>query len=306
MRVAMVTTLEQSVLHGDVDRPFHEASFSARGVELVTAAWDDPTVDWDSFDLVVVRSPWNYPEHLGAFLTWLGERERLTRFHNPAALIRWNLDKRYLADLASSGVAVVPTGYADRPDQLAAALAAGARQAAELVVKPTVSAGSRLTGRFRADSPDAVHLCRRILDRGLGVMVQPFARSVDVRGEHSAVAFDGVVSHTFRKGPILAEDGRLIGDVYREEVTPVALSPAEREVLDATLTASTELARTRGWLGPDEQLLYARVDLITLDDGRPALLEAELFEPCFFFPVDPLAAERFLDAVIARAETNLE
>jgi hypothetical protein len=133
-------------------------------------------------------------------------------------------------------------------------------------------------------------------------MVQPFARSVDDRGEHSAVAFDGVVSHTFRKGPILAEEGRLIGDVYKEEVTPVALSLAEQEVVVATLTASTDLARTRGWLGGDEELLYARIDLVILEDGSPALLEAELFEPCFFLPVDPPAADRFLDAVIARVE----
>ena len=300
MRVAMVTTSEQSALHGDVDRPLHEAAFRARGIEMVAAPWDDPTIDWEGFDLVVVRSPWNYPEHLPAFFDWLRARARLTTFHNPAALIRWNLDKRYLAELSARGVTVVPTSFADDPVQLEATFEAVAGPASELVVKPTISAGSRLTGRFAAGGEQATELGRRILDRGLGVMVQPFARSVDDRGEHSAVAFDGVVSHTFRKGPILAEEGRLIGDVYKEEVSPVVLSEAERVVVDATIAASTELARARGWLGRDEELLYARVDLVTLDDGTPALLEAELSEPCFFLPVDPAGADRFVDAVVAR------
>jgi hypothetical protein len=304
MRVAMVTTSDQSVLADDVDRPLNDAAFDNRGIEVVPAAWEDPAVPWEAFDLVVVRSPWNYPEHLDAFRAWLDARDGLATLHNSAGLIRWNLDKRYLHDLAARGVTVVPTRFASDRPSLDVALAAVAQGASEVVVKPTISAGSRLTGRFRVGTDDAAELGRRILLRGLDVMVQPFAASVDVRGEHSAVAFDGVVSHTFRKGPILGEQGRLRGGVYSEQVTPVTLSDEEHGVVASTLAASTALAREHGWLGVDEELLYARVDVVTLDDGTPALLEAELFEPCFFLPVDPPAAERFAAAVLARVQTN--
>jgi hypothetical protein len=39
---------------------------------------------------------------------------------------------------------------------------------------------------------------------------------------------------------------------------------------------------------------------VRLDDGTPALLEAELAEPSFFFGVDPDSAQRFVDAAVRR------
>ena len=53
-------------------------------------------------------------------------------------------------------------------------------------------------------------------------------------------------------------------------------------------------------LSPDEHLLYARYDIVRLDDGTPALLEAELFEPSLFLMVDPASPARFVAAVQAR------
>jgi hypothetical protein len=47
-------------------------------------------------------------------------------------------------------------------------------------------------------------------------------------------------------------------------------------------------------------LLYARIDLVALDDGRPAVLEVELAEPALFLPHAPGAADRFAAAVGAR------
>lgn len=53
-------------------------------------------------------------------------------------------------------------------------------------------------------------------------------------------------------------------------------------------------------LGLEGPLLYARVDLIPDDEGRPVLLELELTEPSLFFGVAPGALDRFADAVVAR------
>jgi len=300
VKVGLVTTTDVSVLVDDVDRPAVDAAFAARGIGVDRAAWDDPSVDWAGYDLVVVRSPWDYPERLEAFLRWLEDVGNLPTFHNPGPLIRWNLDKRYLDDLAMRGVPIVPTRFASDATGLADALLAGAQGAPELVVKPSISAGSRLTGRFTSGSAAAADLGGRILDLGLTAMVQPFASSVDTRGEHSAVMFDGELSHTFRKGPILGDEGRLRGDTYIEEVSPVALSRTEHRVVAEASAASTQVAFERGWLRSGEQMLYGRFDLVTLDDGTVALLEAELFEPCFFLPVDPLSADRFVDAVVRR------
>ena len=37
-------------------------ALAARGVDASPAVWDDDGVDWAHFDLVVVRSTWDYPK----------------------------------------------------------------------------------------------------------------------------------------------------------------------------------------------------------------------------------------------------
>jgi hypothetical protein len=82
------------------------------------------------------------------------------------------------------------------------------------------------------------------------------------------------------------------------------LSAGEAVVVDQALAGTSSIAVQRGWLLPGRELLYGRFDLVTMDDGRVVLLEAELFEPSFFLPVDPPAAERFVRAVIARVGSD--
>lgn len=297
-KVAFVTTLDTAILHDDFDHPFHVEAFAAAGIDLEHAAWEDPAVRWEGFDLVIVRSPWNYVDRLDEFGQWLHARRTLTTMHNPADLIEWNMDKRYLAELAVSGVNVVLTSYASNNAELDEALVATATP--QVIVKPSISAGSRLTGRFANGSAAAADLGERILAAGFTVMVQPFASSVDAVGEIGTVMIDGVISHSFRKGPLLADEGALRGGEYCEEISVAELSTDERAlVLDAN-AAVERIVRDRGWVSPDEHLLYARYDIVRLDDATPALLEAELFEPSLFLMVDPRSPARFVAAVQAR------
>lgn len=297
-RVAFVTTLDTAILHDDFDHPFHVEAFAAAGIDLEHAAWEDPDIEWDGFDLVVVRSAWNYVDRLDAFREWLHSRRSLVTMHNPVDLIEWNMDKRYLTELAAAGVAVVPTSYAATVDELAGALAEVDTE--QVIVKPTISAGSRLTGRFALGSPGAPALGRRILDAGFTVMVQPFAASVDRIGEIGTVLIDGEISHSFRKGPLLDDEGSLRGGEYCEEITAAELSADERGLVLAVDAEVDRIVHARGWAAPGRRLLYARYDLVRLDDATPALLEAELFEPSLFLMVDPASPTRFVEAVRSR------
>lgn len=297
-RIALVTTAETATLHDDLDRPFQDAAFLDAGVSCSYVPWEDESVEWESFDIVIVRSPWNYTKRLAEFMQWLRDRSPMSHFHNPAALILWNLDKRYLAELALAGVPVVPTTYAVDVGELERAL--GANPSAMVIVKPVISAGSRLTGRFATGSPAALDLGRQILAENLAVMIQPFAESVDSSGEIGAVMFDGAISHSFRKGPLLGDEGRLRGDEYREVITPADLAEDERSLVLRAQSVVRRIAVDRGWIGSSDELLYGRYDIARLDDGTPALLEAELAEPSFFFGIDPNAAQRFVDAVVRR------
>jgi glutathione synthase/RimK-type ligase-like ATP-grasp enzyme len=300
--VAFATAPSDYLGANDTDRPHHEAAARAAGVDLEHVVWSDPLADWSGYDLVVVRSAWDYLDHLEAFDAWLGALDGLGTLHNPAAVVRWNLDKRYLAELSTCGVPVIDTRVCDDASDVAAALRAVAGSSGEVVVKPVVSAGSRLTGRYASGDPAAAALADRILAGGTAVLVQPAVASVATEGEVAALVFGGTISHAVRKAPLLALGGGLVGGTYTERVVREDLTRGRRAVVEAASAAVARLVADR--FGVHEPLLYARIDLVTLDDGSDVVLEVELAEPTFFLDAVPAAASSFAALVARRAVTG--
>ena len=298
-RVAFATAPSEYLGHADTDRPFHECACAALGIDLEYRAWSDPEVVWGDYDLVIVRSTWDYLERLDDFTAWLDRVGALGSLHNPAPVICWNLDKRYLLDLDAAGVPVIPTTMCSSTEEAAAAL--GGLEG-EVVVKPVVSAGSRLTGRFAVGDPAAARLAHEILDEATAVLVQPAVPSVASEGEVSTLVFGGVVSHSVRKGPLLALGGGLVGGSYSELLAPEVLTSSQRDVVNATSAAVTRLVIDRFVV--EEPLLYARIDMVTLDDGTDLVLEVELAEPAFFLTTDPPAADRFAQLLSRRLQVR--
>ncbi len=242
------------------------------------AVWNDPGVDWSAFALVVVRSTWDYQYDREGFLTWARAVPRLV---NPPSVLEWNTDKRYLAAVAGAGLPVVDTTFLVPGDALPAALPE------ELVLKPTISAGSRDTGRFRpaADLDAARELLAAIHASGRTAMLQPFVASVDSCGESALFYAGGAYSHAVSKAAILRPGEIALLDTAGDPpIVPLDPTRAERELAD----------RTVAWLqerfGP---LAYARIDLLAGPDGAPVILELELTEPCLYLPYAKGAAQRF-------------
>ncbi len=198
LRVALATCAE--LPEGDPDDAALVAALGAGGFDVSWRVWDDPGVDWGAFDAVVVRSTWDYQERRDEFLGWAS---RVPSLCNPAEIVGWNTDKRYLAELGSSGIPVVETTFVD-PGEEAPELP----EDGELVVKPSVSAGSRDTARFAMREPAerlaALALLRSIHASGRTAMLQPYLTGVDAEGETALVYFDGAFSHSIRKGPLLS------------------------------------------------------------------------------------------------------
>lgn len=274
----------------DEDEPLLVAALAARGLTAAPADWADGGVDWGAAAAVVVRSTWDYAPRRDAFLAWAGRVEGATRLLNPAAVLAWNTDKRYLRELAGTGVPVVPTAWAEEPGEVAGALA---RWPGDVVVKPVVSAGARDTVRFAPDARDAAaELARRVLAGGRAVMVQPYLERLDAEGETGLVYVDGAHSHAFGKGALLAGEALGEGLYAEEEITPRTATPAQRELGDRVL----------GWVRErtGERPLYCRVDLVPGEDGAPQVIEVELTEPSLFLTTDDGAAARFAAAISAR------
>lgn len=289
-RVALATAAE--VPHLDEDERLVLPALAALGVEAVPATWDDPAVEWATYDLVAVRSTWDYPQRRDAFVRWARHVEARTRLRNPAGVIAWNTDKRYLHDLESAGVPVVPTAVlAPGDDARRAAALAG-----EIVVKPAVSAGSRDTARYALPS-DAAAVDRHVgalLGAGRTVLVQPYVATVDAHGEAALVHLGGAFSHAARKGPILRRGAAFVDGLFAEEdMAARTATPRERAVAAAALAAVP---------GGASGLLYARVDLVEDPIRGPVVLEVELTEPSLFLALDDAAPARFAAAIAAALE----
>jgi len=264
---------------------------AALGISLEAVAWDDPGIDWSAFDLVVLRSTWDYIRRRDEFVAWARAVPRLA---NPADVVAWNTDKRYLRDLAAVGVPVIPTdwvGPADRwtpPD------------AGEWVIKPAVSGGSLDTGRYDATDPGHRELAgahvARLQAAGRWVMVQPYLPAVDSEGETALLFLGGAFSHAVRKGPLLVgpDHGQDEGLFRLEEMTGREPSAAQLAL------ARQALAAVPG----EPALLYARVDLIPGPDGSPLLIELELTEPSLFLDHAAGAAQRLATAIAATLEDS--
>ena len=280
MRIALATAIAAFALDDDLP-PLLDA-LRARGHVAEAVAWDDPTVSWSRFDLVLLRSTWNYTECPVEFLAWCERVAGSTRLLNPPDLVRWNTDKRYLADLASKGVPVIPAHFLAPGDD-----PASFPTHAEFVVKPCIGAGSRDTQRYTAPNrAAAVAHAKRLLDAGRHVLVQPYIDAVDTAGETALLFFAGRFSHAIRKGPLLQRDGAATAALFAPEaITPREPSSAEIDVAHRALAAI-----------PGGAPLYARVDLLPSADG-PQLLELELTEPSLFFDHAPGSAERFVAAI---------
>ncbi len=286
VNVALITSSEFREL--DADTKLLIAPLEVRGVSVTPAVWDDPAVDWAAFDLAVIRSCWDYVSRRGEFVAWAA---RVKSLANPAKVIAWNTDKRYLRDLADGGVPVVTTTWVQSEDHWEPA-------EGEWVIKPAVSISSRDTGRYRMADPEHRRLAgehvRRLQRQGRVVMVQPYLRGIEEDGETSLVYLGGEFSHAIRKGAMLEGPDRGVRLPHETSpgLEPRGPTPAQLSV------AARALAATPG--GP-EALLYARVDLVPGSDGDPRLIELELTEPTLFFAQAPEALERFADVIAAWA-----
>ena len=276
-RVAIATAL-------GVEDPDHDALFDALGAAGVHAqlgVWDDPSIEWGHFDLVVIRSTWDYTSRRAEFLSWAKAVKHVV---NPYPVLEYSTDKRYLNDLAKHGVAIIPSHFCD----------VGKKPRffdGDFVVKPCVGAGSMDAERYDASQHDraSAHVTS-LHARGRDVLIQPYVASVDARGELALVFIDGEYSHAITKGAMLNVTELDRSRLYRYE----QLSVAEPE--PEVIAVGRHVLEVKGF----SHLLYARVDLVELE-GHWALMELELVEPSLFLAFDATAAARLATAIARRA-----
>lgn len=282
MEIALVTCSRLPDLDPD-DAPL-VAALGAAGTRARPVVWDDDAVRWEAFDLALIRSTWDYHHRRDEFLAWVDRAGAATRLVNPPAAIRWNSHKGYLLELAARGFPVTPTVLLARGQGADLAAILAARGWGEAVIKPAVSADSFATVRTTAGDPaeGQAHLDEHLRSRDM--LVQRYLPAVVEPGERCLVWLGGRYSHTIRKRSKFL-GGRWVGP------EGVALEPeADELALAERLAREPELRDTA----------YARIDVCRDPEGRSCLMELELIEPTLFFLVREGAAERLVEALLAR------
>jgi glutathione synthase/RimK-type ligase-like ATP-grasp enzyme len=256
------------------------APLAALGWEVESASWRVRARDWSAYAGIVIRTTWDYQDDVAGFLAAL---ERIVEagapLANPLEVVRANVHKSYLLELAARGVPVPRTEIAPSLDR--ATLERFLRDAGPqgAVVKPTVGGGGKDTFRVRDPAGAAASLAAL---GGREALLQPFLPAMLTRGELSVVYLNGGFSHAVRKLPPPGEFR--CQEEHGGLVRTAAADPASLRVAQAALAT----------LG--EPPLYARVDLVADGDG-PVLMELELVEPSLYLRTDPGAPARFAAAV---------
>ncbi|MCU7554744.1 hypothetical protein OCL06_09045 [Alteromonas sp. ASW11-19] len=259
--------------------------FEQAGWQVTSVPWRDST-DWNNFDAVIVRSPWDYQQSPASFLQCLRDIERSTAYlENPLALMEWNLEKTYLKVLQEQEVATLPTLWQCGFDLNAIEQARSRFNTNKLIVKPVLSANADdtflLTGETAVMQQDTLS----DLYQQRQIMIQPFAEAVVEAGEYSVFYCDNRYSHAILKTPkqgdfrVQEEHGGSL-----QAVTP------DHDILAVCEQALAAM--------PTDSL-YARVDIIRFDNHW-AIMELELIEPSLYFNLDDASSPRFVEAFLSR------
>ncbi|OSC40787.1 hypothetical protein [Mycobacterium decipiens] len=210
-----------------------------RGLHARWLAWDDPEVV--HADLVILRATRDYARRLDEFLSWT---TRVANVLNARSVVAWNVDRRYLSDLADRGVPTVP-GEVYAPGEQVRLPRKG-----QVFVGPTVGTGTR-----RCNARFAAEFVARLHAAGHAVLVQPGGPAV----ETVLVFLGGEPSHAF----IEQAD---------------TLRPAEPD-FETWDVGAAALAAATAQVGVDPgDVLYARAHVIG-GSRDPRLLELQLVDP---------------------------
>jgi len=283
-QLAILTTdeLEEFFVYDHlIDEPLRDF-----GWETVEVSWRDANVKWDQYDVVVIRSTWDYQSDPNAFVACLKKIESSKAvLENSFNLVTWNISKDYLKDLQEKDIPIVPTHWLTAYDHQSLMASFDSFTTDEIVIKPLVSANADDTYRLNKEQAESQKQQLQSVFASKPHMIQPFLSEIVYEGEYSLFYFNGQYSHCIVKVPkrgdfrVQEEHGGVLRSV---DPHPKLLQLSEKVI--AALPESS---------------LYARIDLVRTDTGF-AVMEIELIEPSLYFNMDPDSPQRFADALVSR------
>lgn len=269
------------------------------GYEVKPIVWGCPINTLGEFDLVVIRSPWDYmdsDENKTRFMQWVMSLEQTgIRVANPAKFMQWMLDKHYLRDLSEEGIAVISTQYYEKKSYLNL-LEQFAKQG-QFIVKPCVSAAGM--GLYHIKSVEDAMRYQKEIDARMqtsSYMLQDFISEITLNGEWSLIFLGGKYSHSIHKMPgqnsilVHAERG---GSLSFSNQPGQSIIDFANHAYNKVFAAFKKVMKN-DW--DNSLVLYLRLDVIETNSG-PVLIECEGVEPELFFRAQPKSETVFCKGI---------
>lgn len=241
------------------------AALAAENFKVVRKSWSDPDFDWSTTKFCIFRTTWDYFDRFETFFNWFNATAKKTHFINSELLIRWNLDKHYLADLKAKNINIVETlfieaGYDDSLNSLF--INSGFDVA---ILKPAISGAARHTFKLNAENISQHEKIFHSLIANEAMLLQPFQQEIITTGEVAFMLMGGKFTHAVLKkakpGDFRVQDD-FGGTLHDYHPTPEEIQFSEQAIAACP-----------------EQPLYARVDMIRDNYGNLAIMELEIIEP---------------------------
>ncbi|MEP0265048.1 hypothetical protein [Dokdonia sp.] len=266
------------------ERSLLQDALERRGYKVACTYWDDSNYDWSQTKAIIFRTIWDYFERYDEFSVWLDTVKDQTKLINPEALIRWNVDKHYLADLEAKGIAIVPTAYVDTGVYRSIDTVCKEKGWTDVVIKPAIAGTAFHTHKVMEVKRDSFETLFKKLVSERDMLVQPFQETITSLGEASLMILNGKYTHSILKKAKTGDyrvQGNFGGTVHDYTPTPEEIAFAEKVFSTC-----------------DPMPAYGRADIIWDTDGAILLGELEIIEPELWIRNCPEAAEDFADGVI--------
>ena len=253
------------------------------GLSVSRTYWDDPNYDWTQTRAVIFRTSWDYFERFEEFWPWLQRIQNQTQVINSMELVKWNIDKSYLFDLAQKGIPIVPSVLVKKGVSRSLNEIAAQNNWTDLVVKPTIAGGGYLTYKYLGQELGQMQSEFDALVHERDMLVQGYIPSITTRGEASLMVFGGGFTHSILKrakpGDFRVQDD-FGGSVHPYEHTPQEVALAQKVMAQCSQVPA-----------------YGRVDIVWDDQGWPMVSELEIFEPELWVRNAPWSADHFAKAI---------
>lgn len=282
-KVALITYSDQSRLNNSdklLVKPFYKHGFIIDAIP-----WDKKDVIWNSYEIVILRSSWDYHYRIPEFITWLEYlNEKRVNLWNPIKIIKWNMNKKYLLDLEKKGVLIIPTLILNKDTIKSVKNSINNKKWKEIIIKPVYGASAYKISKITRD-PSTRSFYSLVRDDMMNddLLVQPFIREITTIGEFSFIFFNKKFSHAIHKKP------------KRNEFRSQPEFGGSEALYQPTIQQISQAQKILHLV--DSPLIYARVDGLIIKN-KFILMELELIEPYLYFEKKGGSAEKFVESVI--------